>query len=131
VEYLPLTGRRSLSMAMYQRSADLFLGVPFNLASYATLLHMIAISLDYDVGKLILNLGDTHIYTNHFVQVTEQLSRSPERLPELGFAYAATQRAHADIAEGNYAEVLQNFMAEDFVLANYEPQPAIPAPMAV
>ena len=72
-----------LSCQLYQRSGDVFLGVPFNIASYALLTHMFAHVLDYKVGELIMNLGDTHIYSNHYDQVDLQLSRTPTRLPTL------------------------------------------------
>lgn len=122
---------QTLSMAMYQRSADIFLGVPFNIASYALLLHMLAVSLGMSVGTLCINLGDVHLYENHEQAAKVQLRRDIGARCDLGFTAGAVARARADIAEGNYAEVLQNFMAEDFVLVNYHPADALPVQMAV
>ena len=106
-----------LSCQLYQRSADLFLGVPFNIASYALLTHMIAQQCDLDVGDFIWTGGDCHIYSNHFEQVATQLSRAPLPPPKL-----VIKRKPASIFEYEF---------EDFEIAGYESHPAIKAPVAV
>jgi thymidylate synthase len=102
---------------MYQRSADMFLGVPFNIASYALFTHMIAQACNLEVGDLIITVGDAHIYNNHFEQVKEQLSRKPLPLPTL--------QLNPSI------ETVTNFDMDDIELVNYEYHDAIKAPMAV
>lgn len=106
-----------LSCQMYQRSADMFLGVPFNIASYALFTHMIAQVCDLDVGDLIITIGDAHIYQNHFEQVKEQLSRQPMQFPEL--------KLNPDVKD------ITKFKMEDVELLNYQSYDAIKAPMAV
>ena len=106
-----------LSCQMYQRSADMFLGVPFNIASYALFTHMIAQACNLEVGDLIITIGDAHIYNNHFEQVKEQLSRKPLPLPTL--------QLNPSI------ETITNFDMGDIELVNYEYHDAIKAPMAV
>jgi thymidylate synthase len=106
-----------LSCQMYQRSADMFLGVPFNIASYALFTHMIAQACNLEVGDLIITVGDAHIYNNHFEQVKEQLSRKPLPLPTL--------QLNPSI------ETVTNFDMDDIELVNYEYHDAIKAPMAV
>jgi len=106
-----------LSCQMYQRSADLFLGVPFNIASYAALTLMVAQVTDLKPGEFVLTLGDAHIYLNHLEQVREQLSRSPRPFPKLKL-------------NPGVKELLQ-FCYEDFTLEGYDPHPAIKAPIAV
>ena len=106
-----------LSCQLYQRSADVFLGVPFNIASYALLTMMIAQVCDLDLGDFIWTGGDTHIYSNHFEQVQTQLAREPKALP--------TMKINPDIKD------IFNFKFEDFELLNYEPYPGIKAPVAV
>ena len=106
-----------LSCQMYQRSADLFLGVPFNIASYAALTLMVAQVTDLKPGEFVLTLGDAHIYLNHLEQVREQLSRSPRAFPKLKLNPAV--------------EELLDFRYEDFTLEGYDPHPAIKAPIAV
>jgi thymidylate synthase len=105
-----------LSCQLYQRSADLFLGVPFNIASYALLTLMIAKVLDYQPGEFIHTLGDAHIYLNHLEQVKEQLSRQPFDLPRLTLLKLAR---------------LEDYDYSDFVLQDYQCHPAIKAPIAV
>jgi len=105
-----------LSCQMYQRSADLFLGVPFNIASYALFTHMIAQVCGLKVGELIICLGDAHIYENHVEQVKEQLSRKPLPLPKL---------------ELNQTEGITTFKMSDIQLVDYKFHAAIKAPMAV
>ncbi|MEK6942481.1 MAG: thymidylate synthase [Nanoarchaeota archaeon] len=106
-----------LSLQMYQRSCDMFLGVPFNIASYSLLLHMVAQATGLKAGEFVHTLGDAHIYNNHFDQVKEQLSRKPFPLPKLWL--------NPEIKSIN------NFKMEDIKLENYESHPAIKAPMAV
>jgi thymidylate synthase len=106
-----------LSCQMYQRSADMFLGVPFNIASYALFTHMIAQVCNLEVGDLIITIGDAHIYSNHIEQVKEQLNRKPLPLPTL--------ELNKDI------EVITDFEMTDIELADYKSHDAIKAPMAV
>ena len=106
-----------LSCQLYQRSADIFLGVPFNIASYALLTKMIAQVCGLKCGEFVHTLGDAHIYLNHIDQVNEQLSRSPKKLPIMKI-----NPSIKDIFE---------FKFEDFELINYNPDPLIKAPVAV
>ena len=109
--------RGRLSCQLYQRSADIFLGVPFNIASYALLTHMLAQQCDLDVGDFVWTGGDCHIYSNHAEQVALQLSRTPYRYPTLSI-----KRRPASIFDYEY---------EDFEVLGYEHHPAIKAPVAV
>lgn len=106
-----------LSCQLYQRSADIFLGVPFNIASYALLTMMMARVTGLRPGEFVHTLGDVHLYRNHFEQAHEQLSRHPRPLP--------TMQIHGDAAN------IDNFTYEDFQLVGYEPHPKIAAPVAV
>ena len=106
-----------LSCQMYQRSADLFLGVPFNIASYALLTLMVAQVTDLRPGEFVLTLGDAHLYLNHLAQAREQLARAPRPFPRLRLNPAVRD--------------LFAFRFEDFTLEGYEPHPAIKAPIAV
>jgi thymidylate synthase len=108
---------KELSCHMYQRSADVFLGLPFNIASYALLTHLIAQVCDLKVGELIISTGDTHIYSDHIEQVKEQLQREPFTLPQL--------KLNTDIKDIN------SFKMEDIELVNYQSHGAIKANMAV
>jgi thymidylate synthase len=102
---------------MYQRSADMFLGMPFNIASYALFTHMIAQVCNLDVGELIITVGDAHIYKNHIEQVKDQLKRKPLPLPSL--------KLNSDIS------TITDFNMEDIELIDYQSHEAIKAPMAV
>ena len=102
---------------MYQRSCDMFLGVPFNIASYSLLLHLIAKVTDLKPYEFVHTLGDAHIYHNHVSQVKDQLTRRPLPLPQL--------KLNPDIKN------IDDFKMEDIELINYEHHPAIKAPMAV
>ncbi|MEA5425524.1 thymidylate synthase [Arcicella lustrica] len=106
-----------LSCQLYQRSADVFLGVPFNIASYALLTMMIAQVCDLEVGDFIWTGGDTHIYSNHYEQVATQLAREPRALPTMKINPAVKS--------------IFDFKFEDFTLENYHPYPGIKAPVAV
>jgi thymidylate synthase len=106
-----------LSCQLYQRSADIFLGVPFNIASYALLTEMMAQVCGFQVGDFIHTLGDAHIYTNHMEQVTLQLSREPKPLPIL--------KLNPNITD------LLAFRYEDIEILNYDPHPSIKGTVAV
>ncbi len=106
-----------LSCQMYQRSADIFLGVPFNIASYALLTHMVAQQAELEAGDFVWTGGDCHLYSNHMQQVEEQLKREPKPLPRL-----VIKRKPDSIFDYKF---------EDFEIAGYESHPAIKAPVAV
>ncbi len=109
--------KEKLFLQMYQRSCDMFLGVPFNIASYSLFLHMIAQVTGYKPGEFIHVLGDAHIYKNHYLQVEEQLKRRPYPLPKL--------KLNKDI------ENIDDFKMEDIELKDYKHHPSIKAKMAV
>jgi len=106
-----------LSCQLYQRSADIFLGVPFNIASYALLTLMIAQVVNLKPGEFVHTLGDAHIYSNHFDQVNEQLTRQPKELP--------TMHINSNVKN------IFDFKFEDFKLSDYDPYPLIKAPVAI
>jgi thymidylate synthase len=106
-----------LSCQLYQRSADIFLGVPFNIASYTMLLMMVAQVTGLKPGEFIHTLGDAHIYNNHMEQVNTQLARQPRSLPVMKLNQGVTN--------------IEDFTFEDFILENYDPHPHIKAPISV
>lgn len=106
-----------LSCQLYQRSGDIFLGVPFNIASYALLTHMVAHATGLGVGDFVHTLGDAHLYSNHYEQAREQLSREPRALPRLHLNPEVTD--------------LFAFAYDDIEIHGYDPHPAIKAPVAV
>ena len=106
-----------LSLQLYQRSADIFLGVPFNIASYALMLHMIAKITDLEVGDFVHTLGDAHIYQDHFEVVQTQLHRDVKALPKL-------------VIHGDQKEI-EDFKFEDFEIVDYDHHPAIKAKVSV
>lgn len=108
--------KNKLSCQLYQRSADMFLGVPFNIASYSLLTHIIAREVGLDVGEFVHTIGDMHIYKDHIEAVKEQIKRQPDDLPTL---------------EINTNKKIDNYIVSDFTLINYNPMPSIKAKMAV
>ncbi|MDN5761085.1 MAG: thymidylate synthase [Microlunatus sp.] len=109
--------RGRLSCQLYQRSADIFLGVPFNIASYALLTHLVAQVCDLGVGDFVHTLGDAHLYANHLDQARRQLTRQPRALPSLRIDPAVTD--------------IDGFALQHFVVEGYDPHPPIKAPIAV
>ncbi len=112
-----VSGDGRLSCQLYQRSADIFLGVPFNIASYALLTHMVAHVTGLRAGTFVHTIGDAHLYSNHHDQATEQLSRIPRPLPRLVLDPSVTE--------------LDDFRLEHITIEGYDPAPALPAPVAV
>lgn len=106
-----------LSCQLYQRSGDVFLGVPFNIASYSLLTHMIAHVTDLEVGEFVHTIGDAHIYTNHIAQIKTQLTREPRSLPELRIKRKVTD--------------IDDFKFDDFEIIGYDPYPKLTGKVAV
>ena len=106
-----------LSCQLYQRSADIFIGVPFNIASYALLTHMVAHVNRLEPGEFVHSFGDVHLYLNHLQQADLQLSREPRPLPKLKITRPV--------------DAIDGFRFEDFAIDGYTPHPHIPAPVAV
>jgi len=106
-----------LDLQLYQRSSDMFLGLPFNIAQYALLQRILAIQTGYKSGRLLITIGDAHIYANHFYQVSEQLKREPRQSPQLII--------------DNFSQTIDTYKPSDFRLLGYDPHPAIKAPVAV
>ena len=115
--FQPPVAAGRLSLQLYQRSCDVFLGLPFNIASYALLTHMLAQQCDLEPGEFVWTGGDTHLYSNHLDQAHLQLSRDPRLLPRL-----TIQRR---------PEAIDAYEYEDFLIEGYDPHPAISAPVAV
>ena len=113
----PITKVKKLSCQLYQRSADVFLGVPFNIASYALLTYMLAYVCNYEVGEFIHTIGDAHLYVNHLEQVKEQINRKPKKLPHLKI--------------NGFVSSIFDFKYDNFELLDYECHPAIKAEVAV
>lgn len=113
-------GKTFLDCQLYQRSADLFLGVPFNIASYSLLVYLFSEILGYTPGEFIHTIGDAHIYSNHIEQVKKQLSREPKAAPKLEINKTVTS-----------LEDLENLVFSDIRILDYEPYPGIKAPVAV
>jgi thymidylate synthase len=112
-----VSNKMELSCKLYLRSNDLFLGAPFNIASYSLLTHMLAHICNLKVGKLVYTIGDSHIYKNHIDQVKEQLERIPRQFPTIRIV--------------DNPENIEDFSYESFVIENYNPYPTIKAKMAV
>ena len=110
-------GRGALSAQLYIRSSDVFLGLPFNIASVALLVHMLAQQCDLTVGEVVVSLGDAHLYSNHGDQVSTQLERTPRALPSLEIL--------------RKPDSIYTYRFEDFQLTGYDPAPNIPAPVAI
>ena len=110
-------GRDALSAQLYIRSSDVFLGLPFNIASVALLVHMLAQQCDLAVGEVVVTLGDAHLYSNHGDQVSTQLARTPGPLPSLEIL--------------RKPDSIYGYRFEDFQLTGYDPAPNIPAPVAI
>lgn len=117
MQFYVSSDRKYLSCQLYQRSADVFLGVPFNIASYALLTHMIAQVCGYEAKEFIHTFGDVHIYTDHFEQIHTQLERTPRKLPKL--------KMNPEIKS------IYDFKYEDFEIVDYDPWPAIKGKVSV
>lgn len=133
VEIDRLNSTDILHLKMTQRSADVFLGVPFNLASYALLLQMIATAVNMTPGTVTLDMGDVHLYENHLDQVAEQLARAPRLAPQVAIDPELLDYDHAIAMghrTGDYRGAFKMTPMDAITLTGYDPHPAIPAPMA-
>lgn len=126
-QFLVEQQQRKLHMTMYMRSCDMFLGVPFNISSYALLLHIVALATGLRPGTLTMFLADMHVYENHLAQVAEQVRRQPQPLPVLKIA----QSPFTVGVTANAVQFIESLIPSDFSLEGYEPHPAIKAEMAV
>ena len=117
MQFYVSSDKKYLSCQLYQRSADVFLGVPFNIASYALLTHMIAQVCGYEAKEFIHTFGDVHIYSDHFEQINTQLSREPRKLPKLIM--------NPDVKS------IYDFTYDDFKIVDYDPWPAIRGKVSV
>jgi thymidylate synthase len=127
------TPTRAISLMWNQRSVDTFLGLPFNIASYGLLLEIIAKEVNMVPDELIGNLGDVHLYTNHIEQAKEQIERKPFELPTVTITernWYQHEKVKEHLGEKTFIQKIESYRPEDFTLNNYQPHPAIKAPLS-